>query len=228
MIDDVTRALSQLFDRKFQGVFWRSILLTILLLAGVYTGFVFLIDWAIPDTFTLPWIGEVDWLATGLSITAIVAMLILSMFLMFPVASVFIGFFLESIADAVEDKHYPGLPKVDPQPFTEMIAESLKFMLILIVANLLALVIYLLSTVLAPVIFYIVNGFLLGRESFHLVAARRLGNKEAAHLRKKYMFEIWLTGIVMAIPLSIPVVNLFVPILGVAVFTHQFHRLNAN
>ena len=225
MIDDVTRALSQLFDRKFQGVFWRSMLLTILLLAGIYTGFVFLIGWAIPDTFTLPWIGEVDWLSTGLSITAIIAMLILSIFLMFPVASVFIGFFLESIADAVEDKHYPGLPAVDPLPFSEMITESLKFTLILIAANLLALVIYLLSTVLAPVIFYIVNGFLLGREYFHLVAARRLGNKEAARLRKKYTFEIWLTGIVMAVPLSIPVINLFVPILGVAVFTHQFHRL---
>lgn len=152
-------------------------------------------------------------------------MLILSMFLMFPVASVFIGFSLESIADAVEDKHYPGLPTVDPQPFSEIIVESLKFMLILIVANLFALVIYLLSTVLAPIIFYVVNGFLLGREYFHLVAARRLGAKEAARLRKKNMLEIWLTGIVMAIPLSIPIINLFVPIVGVAVFTHQFHRL---
>ena len=31
----------------------------------------------------------------------------------------------------------------------------------------------------------------------------------------------------MAAPLSLPIVNLFVPILGVAVFTHQFHRLRA-
>ena len=29
----------------------------------------------------------------------------------------------------------------------------------------------------------------------------------------------------MAVPLSVPVVNLVVPILGVAVFTHQFHRM---
>ena len=29
----------------------------------------------------------------------------------------------------------------------------------------------------------------------------------------------------MAVPLSVPVLNLLVPILGVAVFTHQFHRL---
>jgi hypothetical protein len=29
----------------------------------------------------------------------------------------------------------------------------------------------------------------------------------------------------MAVPLSVPVLNLLVPVVGVAVFTHQFHRL---
>ena len=47
----------------------------------------------------------------------------------------------------------------------------------------------------------------------------------ANKLRKKHTLEIWLAGILMAIPLSIPVVNLLVPLLGVAVFTHQFHRI---
>ncbi len=228
MITDIANALQQLFDRRFQGVFWRSILITLLLLALVYTGFVFLIGWAIPDSFTLPWLGEVAWLSTGLNITALIAMLILSMFLMFPVASLFIGFFLESIADAVEDKYYPGLPDVRRQSAGEIIKEAVKFTAILILANLVALVIYLLSTVLAPVIFYIVNGFLLGREYFHLVAARRLTAQDATKLRRNNMVEIWVTGIIMAVPLSIPVVNLFVPIIGVAVFTHQFHRLRGH
>ena len=29
----------------------------------------------------------------------------------------------------------------------------------------------------------------------------------------------------MAVPLSVPLLNLVVPVIGVAVFTHQFHRL---
>ena len=29
----------------------------------------------------------------------------------------------------------------------------------------------------------------------------------------------------MVVPLSVPVLNLVVPVIGVAVFTHQFHRL---
>ena len=35
----------------------------------------------------------------------------------------------------------------------------------------------------------------------------------------------WLAGTLMAAPLSIPLVNLLVPVLGVATFTHLFHRL---
>jgi hypothetical protein len=29
----------------------------------------------------------------------------------------------------------------------------------------------------------------------------------------------------MAVPLSVPLLNLVVPVIGVALFTHQFHRL---
>jgi uncharacterized protein involved in cysteine biosynthesis len=37
--------------------------------------------------------------------------------------------------------------------------------------------------------------------------------------------KVWLAGILMAAPLSIPLVNLVIPVLGVATFTHLFHRL---
>ena len=30
----------------------------------------------------------------------------------------------------------------------------------------------------------------------------------------------------MAIPLTVPIVNLFIPLLGAATFTHMFHRLD--
>jgi len=45
-------------------------------------------------------------------------------------------------------------------------------------------------------------------------------------LRKRHWLRVWAAGTLMAIPLSIPLVNLLIPILGVATFTHQFHRLN--
>ena len=57
------------------------------------------------------------------------------------------------------------------------------------------------------------------------MARRRLGPQPAADLGRRHLGRIWLAGTAMAVPLSVPVVNLVVPILGVAVFTHQFHRM---
>ncbi len=225
MIDDFTRALSQLFDRKFQHVLWGSILLTIALLFVSFGALVLLAGWAIPDIISIPWVGDVEWLSTGLNIGMILLVILLSVFLMFPVASIFIGFFLETIAGAVERKHYPDLPKVTSLTFMESLTNATKFMFLLIFANLVGLIIYFLSTVLAPIIFYLVNGFLLGREYFHVVGVRHIGTKKAKQVWGSNRIEIWMTGTLLAVLLSIPIVNLIVPILGVAVFTHQFHRL---
>src|SRR5699024_6870009 len=90
---------------------------------------------------------------------------------------------------------------------------------------LLALVLYFLSGPLAPFVFYAVNGYLLGREYFELVAARHMGLADAAAFRRRHWARAWAAGTLMAIPLTVPVMSLFVPVLGVATVTHQFHRL---
>jgi CysZ protein len=133
---------------------------------------------------------------------------------------------LEQVADAVEAKHYPQLPPANKVVFSDALIDSVKFFGLLIVVNMLAVVIYLLSTIMAPIVFWMVNGILLGREYFQLVAMRRLGRKAANELRKKYRFTIWMTGFLMAVPLSLPLINLFIPVMGVAVFTHIFHKLH--
>ena len=69
------------------------------------------------------------------------------------------------------------------------------------------------------------NGFLLGREYFQVAALRREGPEGARTLRRRHAIKIWLTGCLMALPLAIPVVNLLVPTLGAATFTHLYHRL---
>lgn len=225
LFNDFAKAVAQLVDPKFMWVLIKAVGLSAILVGGAYFGLIWLAVTFLPGSITLPWFGSVpigDWF----SAVAFTGALLMGAFLMFPVAAVFLGFFLEDIADAVETKHYPGLPKVQPLPFGVAMGEALRFLLVMIVANLFALIIYFSFAFLAPVIFYIVNGFLLGREYFQLVAARRLGAKAASKLRKAHRWEIWFAGILMAVPLSIPVVNLLVPLLGVATFTHQFHRLN--
>lgn len=226
MISDILKAIGQVGDNRFLSVLAKGVGLTIALLFAFTIGFAYTIGALVPDSFALPWIGEITWIDNVASIAVIPIMLVASIFLMVPVASAFIGLFLDQVADAVEAKHYPNRPAVSRVPLSEGILESAKFLGLLIIVNLFALILYFLFVPFAPLIFWSVNGLLLGREYATLVAQRRLGLKGARAYRTTNAMAIWMLGFVMAIPLTIPVVNLFVPILGVAAFTHQFHRLN--
>ena len=80
---------------------------------------------------------------------------------------------------------------------------------------------------LAPFIFWVANGYLLGREYFQVAAMRRMSRSDATRLFQRHCGAICFSGILIAIPLSIPLVGLFIPVLGAATFTHQFERLQA-
>ena len=225
---DIALALGQALDRRFIWVLLRGILLALLLLAGATSLFLWLVTF-LPDTAgTLPWIGPIPLPDLALQGLALGAMLLLSIVLMFPVAAVFVGFFLDEIAEAVERRHYPHLPPGRELGWVPGLLSALRFGGVVVVANLLALVLYLLSGPLAPLVFYAVNGYLLGREYFTVVAERRMPPAEANALRRRHGTQVTLAGVAMAVPLSIPVVNLLVPVLGVATATHLFHRLSGN
>lgn len=218
-------ALGQMTDPRFRSVFLTGILLTLGVLIGASAGFVWLAGWLVGDAATLPFIGEVRWIDDAVSWGSIVLVAVLSTFLMIPVASAVTSMFLERVAQAVEDEHYPQLPASIRVPITDALRDTVAFLGVLIIANLLALVLYLIFAPAAPLIFWGLNGFLLGREYFTLVAMRRVGRAEAKLLRSRHLVTIWAAGVLMAIPLSIPVLNLVIPILGAATFTHLFHLL---
>jgi uncharacterized protein involved in cysteine biosynthesis len=227
MFNDFFKALAQLSDPRFQKVLFKGLGLTLALLIAIYIAFTWLIGLFLPDTMTLPLIGEMS-VGLVLSVGSFFVMLGLSVVLMVPVASAFTGLFLDEVAEAVEDKHYSTLPKVPHQPIGEIIADTVAFLGVLIVANMIALVLYMFMNIAAPLIFWALNGFLLGREYFQMVAMRRLGRQGAIAARKRHAPKIWLAGALMAVPLSIPVVNLLIPILGAATFTHLFMRLEGS
>lgn len=220
-------ALGQIGDARFRRVMGLGILLALGLLAAVYAGFLALIDSFAPGSIEIPFIGPITGIDTLLGWGSLLLMLGLSVFLMVPVASAFSGLFLEDIADAVEDRHYPGLPPVTPVRLGDSLVQSLNFLGLVIAANALALVLYVFAGPFVPVVFWAVNGWLLGREYFTLVASRRLGRDAAKALRQRHSGRIWLAGILMAAPLSVPLLNLVIPVLGVATFTHLVHRMMA-
>ncbi|MDQ7072112.1 MAG: EI24 domain-containing protein [Rhodobacterales bacterium] len=219
------KALSQIGDPRFRRVLFIGIALTFALLVSIYAAFLWLIGGTGPDSYTFPLIGEVTWLKDLISWSSFALMTFLSVFLMVPVASSITSMFLEDVAQAVEDKHYPHLPPADKVGFSTAARDTLSFLGLLIVANFFAVFLYIMIPAAALFIFWGLNGFLLGREYFQLVAMRRIGRKNAKILRKRHKGTIWLAGILMAMPLSIPLVNLAIPIIGAATFTHLFHML---
>ncbi|WP_372887027.1 EI24 domain-containing protein [Shimia sp.] len=227
ILSSFLRALGQLGDRRFRRVLWLGIGLTFALLVAAYAGLLWVIDIFFGEEAFFPVFEDITWIGDLLGLTSFIFMIVLSVFLMVPVASAITSMFLEDVARAVEDRHYPHLPSVGSVPLSEAVKDTLGFLGVLIAANLLAVVIYAFLPGFSLFIFWALNGFLLGREYFQLAAMRRLGREGAKALRKRHRATIWLAGTLMAMPLSVPLVNLLVPILGAATFTHLFHQLQA-
>ena len=106
---DIARGLGQLGDRRFLAVLVRSLVLTVVALAVAAWGFVAGVEWLLPESVSLPWIGRIGFVDDLALWAAVGGVLVLSVFLMVPVAAAVVGFFLEGIAEAVEGRHYPGL-----------------------------------------------------------------------------------------------------------------------
>ena len=225
VVVDLGKALAQLGDPRFLRVLLKALGLTVAALATVFWAVVLGLGWLLPDAVSLPWIGPVAFLDNLAFWAGVGLMLLLSVVLMVPAAAAVVGFFLDDIAAAVEARYYPGLPPATGLGVGQAAADALRFFGLVVAANLVALVIYFLVPPLAPFGFWLVNGFLLGREYFQLVAMRRLERPAAAALGRRYSGRIWALGVLMVVPMSVPLLNLLVPIVGVAVFTHQFHRM---
>lgn len=225
---DFYKALVQLGDPRFRRVLYWGVGLTIALLVAVYALFLWAIQSFVPDAVEIPFVGSVGGLGTLLSWGSAFLMVVLSVFLMMPVASAFTSLFLDDVAQAVEDRHFPNLPPAQKQSFGDATLDTLNFFGLLVMVNALALVLYPFAGPFIPVVFWAVNGLLLGREYFTLIAARRLGRPAAKALRKRHWLTVWWAGALMAAPLSIPFLNLLIPVLGAATFTHLFHRLTAD
>lgn len=228
IFDSFLRALGQMADPRFRRVFFLGIALALALLIGFTAGFAWFTDWLVPDDLWLPIIGEVQFIDDFLSWGAAFLLLFMSIFLMIPVASAITSMFLDTVADAVETRHYPNLSRPTPVPFGDALRDTVNFLGVIIGANLLALVVYALTNIAAPLVFWALNGFLLGREYFTMVAIRHVGRVAAKQARRQHIASIWAAGVLMAIPLSVPLLNLLIPIIGAATFTHLYHGLTSH
>jgi len=78
---------------------------------------------------------------------------------------------------------------------------------------------------LGALLFYGVNGFLAGREYYEQVALRRRPPADVKTWRSANTGTLWLTGAAIVFLGTIPILNLFAPVLGCAAMVHVAQKL---
>ena len=227
ILSDFLKSVAQFDDPKFRRVLWRGMGLTIALLIAACLLVNFGINQLLSSAWAANMIGDQSWLGALINVGGVLFTIALSIWLMVPVTSAIIALFLDEVAQAVEARHYPHLPKQTATKLQDQILVGIRFLGILLLANVGALILSMIVPPLAPFVFWATNGYLMGREYFQMAAMRRMPRAQAQELYQRHQGSIWTAGILMAIPMSIPLVGLFIPILGAATFTHQFERLRA-
>jgi CysZ protein len=146
--------------------------------------------------------------------------------LLFPaVVTLAMGLFLEQVAIAVEGRDYPGRPAPRRQPIGQQCKGLLRLAGLSLLLNLLALPLYVALPGINLFIFLGLNGYLLGREYFEVVALRRLDAPSTQALRHRFGGRVFLGGVVIAGLFAVPLVNLIAPVIANAFMLHVFEGL---
>jgi uncharacterized protein involved in cysteine biosynthesis len=231
MLDAAIKALEQLLSPPFRSVLLKSIALALVLLLAVGFGLHRVIAWLIGGGGG--WIetalganahGPINALEWVLTIAAGFGLVAGAVFLMPAVTSLVAGLYADEIAEMVEREHYPADVPGTAVPIGRALIEGLKTAALAFVVYLVALPFLLLAGV-GAIIFFIATAFLLGRVYFELAALRFHPVADAKRLRKARQGSVFLAGLLIALFVSIPIVNLATPLFGMALMVHLHKRL---
>jgi uncharacterized protein involved in cysteine biosynthesis len=213
MIEAAIRAIGQLRDRALAGVLAISAAGAAIVLLGAWFGLAAVLGHV--TVFGIEWL---DWLARiVVGFGAIFVTLAMFGAITALIASLFVG----RVSRAVERRYYPGLPPPRRQSGSEQVAMGISFLFATIALNVLALPFYALWGANIPV-FLAVNGYLVGREYFEIVACRRLDRAAVARLRRANRIKIFLAGMAIALFSAVPFADLLTPVLATAFMVHIF------
>lgn len=236
MIGAISKAIGQLPDPKMRSVFIKGVIGAVIVLAVLYVVIAYLFSHVIlAEVPLIGWLFEYEWVVAIIDVASGFffggVFLTITYFLFPPIMVAVMGIFLDQVCDAVESHHYPGLGEPRFIPTMESIIGALKFLGMVILINLLALPFYIMTLWVAGLgifLYYAINGYLFGREYFELVSHRRVNPQVARNLRKSNGFNIFLLGCVAAFGMTIPILNLFVPIIAAAAMVHVFMKVARN
>ncbi|MBO0661547.1 sulfate transporter family protein [Jiella sp. MQZ9-1] len=222
-------ALNDLLSPPFRATLWKSLGLTAVVLILLWIGVQTVFEWlAVPFLSNLfpdapHWVDEAGSLAGwGAGIALAIGLL----FLIGPISAIIAGMFLDDVAEVVERDSYPAAPIGRPLPVLQGLFLSIKFFGVVILGNLIALALLLVPGV-NLIAFFVVNGYLVGREYFEFAAMRYRGEANAKAMRARHAPTIFVAGLLVALFMAIPIVNLLTPLFAAALMVHLHQRISA-
>jgi CysZ protein len=218
LFDPSLRALAQLDDPVFLGVVWRSVVVALLGLVGLAALLVWGGEAALTGHGWLAWLGGV---------LGGVGAALLALYLFLPVATLVAFLFVDRVAAAVERRCYPFLPPTRPAPLIDQTWDGIALGLRVLAWQVLTLALML--TPLAPVaapLGWLITAWSVGRGLFVAVAMRRMDRRDAASLYRARRPAVLVQGGLVAVGSVVPVLNLFVPVLGIAAMVHLLYEKN--
>lgn len=233
MLDAVAKALADLFKPPLRAVLVKSILLALALIAVIGIVLERVLSslaesgatWAEQTSGFAP---HAAWaaLAWFLSIMATLGIVTGAVFLM-PAVTAFVGsFFVDDVADAVEREHYQADQPGRALPVVTAVIEGVKFALLSILVYVVALP-FVLFAGFGVLILFLANSYLLGRNFFELAAMRFYPPWEAKALRRRNAGYVFAAGMIVAVFVSIPILNLATPVFAMALMVHVHKRAAA-
>jgi CysZ protein len=220
MIQDALASFREIFSRPFRAVLLKSLGLSLATLAALWLILERLMERAVAWAA----LGGPDWLRSVIEIAAGLGLFVGAIFLIAPVSMLVAGFYLDELADHVEADIYPPGVRGTPAPALLSLGLALKFSAVALAVNFLAFCVWLLPGVNA-LVFLLANAYLFGREYFQLAAMRFRPLDEAQALRRRHRLTIFVAGLLVALFVAVPILNLFTPLFGVAFMARLHKRL---
>ena len=209
-------AIGQLDDRAFVWVLLQSLLLSALSFAAILAG----MFWAVHRTANLS-----GWLAWMIDIAGTVGASLLAFWLFLPVAAAIGACFIETIARAVERRHYPGLAPGNAATLASQIWDGIAVGLKILLLSLLALIPAILLPGIGLILAWAIGAYAIGRGLFVAVAMRRMPRLQAEVLYRHHRRIILVQGGLTALASYVPLLNLLIPLIGTAAMVHVLDQI---
>lgn len=214
------KSIAQIKDPKFIWIVVKSSILTALVFLGISV----LFGWGLGNFWS--WVGLpfMSFVVTiGGFFTFLAGIWVFGPAVIITINSIF----LSDIIRAVEKKYYPNDLHGKEPTFFDDFSTTFNLVCVQIILNI-CIVPFLFFPPVYFILYWFINAYLFGREYFELVFSRFLKKKERHRLKTNYKIHLYFHGLITAILFTLPLINIFVPLISTASMLHVYKQINKN